>query len=90
MQFNNVSCIRSWIGSIFFDPFSLSTNIQLPSTTRARLCFLRLIFALSISTVAAFHYSLRVLQIAFHSYCSPNVKREQNAVFAVLAVNNGT
>jgi len=33
--------------------------------------------------------SLRVLQIAFHPYCSPNVK--QNAIAnAVLAANNGT
>jgi len=29
--------------------------------------------------MAAFRYSLRVLQIAFHPYCSPNVK-EQNAI----------
>jgi len=30
--------------------------------------------------LAAFRYSLRVLQIAFHPYCSPNVKQEQNAI----------
>jgi len=28
------------------------------------------------STQAAFRYSLRVLQVAFHPYCSPNVKQE--------------
>jgi len=28
----------------------------------------------------AFRYSLRVLQIIFHPYCSPNVKQEQNAI----------
>jgi len=39
-------------------------------------------------SMTAFRYSLRVLQIAFYPYCSPNVKQEQNAVLAVLAVNN--
>jgi len=40
--------------------------------------------------LAAFRYSLQVLQIAFHPYCSSNVKQEQNLLFAVLAVNNRT
>jgi len=37
---------------------------------------------IQISIEAAFRYSLRVavLQIAFHPYCSPNVKQEQNAI----------
>jgi len=34
----------------------------------------------SASIETAFRYSLRVLQIAFHLYCSPNVKQEQNAI----------
>jgi len=30
--------------------------------------------------MAMFRYSLRLLQIAFHPYCSLNVKQEQNAI----------
>jgi len=39
----------------------------------------------NVDNMFAFRYSLRVLQTAFHPYCSPNIKQEQNAICSICS-----